>query len=122
MLSSLYIKNLAIIDEISFDFEKGLNIITGETGSGKTLIIQAIQLLLGKRFSSEMLRTGHDKIFIEGKFKIKNKKIVIRRTYDKNGKSISFINYKKIKQKDLLDYSSKIVDFMVSMNIRICLM
>ena len=48
MLRTLYIKNLAIIEEISINFESGLNIITGETGSGKSLIIQAIQLLLGK--------------------------------------------------------------------------
>ena len=47
MLSSLYIKNLAIIDELNISFNEGLNIITGETGAGKSLIIKAIQLLMG---------------------------------------------------------------------------
>ena len=51
MLHSLYIKNFAIIDEIRVNFEDGLNIITGETGAGKSLIIKAIQFLLGERFT-----------------------------------------------------------------------
>ena len=49
MLTSLYIKNLAIIDELTISFSSGLNIITGETGAGKTLIIKAIQFLMGKK-------------------------------------------------------------------------
>ena len=53
MLTSLYIKNLAIIDELTISFSSGLNIITGETGAGKTLIIKAIQLLMGKKISPE---------------------------------------------------------------------
>ena len=53
MLQKLYIKNLAIIEELLIDFESGLNIITGETGSGKSLIIQSIQLLLGKKITKE---------------------------------------------------------------------
>ena len=55
MLYSLYIKNFAIIDEIKVTFENGLNVITGETGVGKTLIIKAIQFLLGERFKGEVL-------------------------------------------------------------------
>ena len=53
MLYSLYIKNLAIIDEVFVTFEDGLNIITGETGSGKTLIIKSIQLLLQSKFAAD---------------------------------------------------------------------
>ena len=69
MLSSLYIKNLAIIDELNISFSKGLNIITGETGAGKSLIIKAIQLLMGRKFSPEILRTGSDTLIVEGNFK-----------------------------------------------------
>ena len=81
MLSSLYIKNLAIIDELDIYFENGLNIITGETGSGKSLIIKAIQLLLGKQFSSELLRTDSNKLIVEGVFTKAGNPIFIRRIY-----------------------------------------
>ena len=73
MLASLYIKNLAIIDELSVSFNTGLNIITGETGAGKSLLIKAIQLLMGNKFSPELLRTGSDTLVVEGKFKFKGR-------------------------------------------------
>ena len=110
MLVSLHIKNLAIIDEVNVKFKKGLNIITGETGSGKTLIIRAIQCLLGNRFSSEMIRSDCDQIIIEGEFIYQKKVIVIRRIYNKNRKSRSFINDEPVKQKKLLEYTRKLVD------------
>ena len=92
MLKSLYINNMAIISELKVEFEDGLNIITGETGetgAGKSLIIKAVQYLLGKKFSPEVLRTGSDTLIIEGEF-IKDKiKTVIRRLYRKNGQSKS---------------------------------
>ena len=87
MLSSLYIKNLAIINELNVSFENGLNIITGETGTGKSLIIKAIKLLLGKQFSPEILRTGSDKLVIEGVFTQGETQTVIRRLYSKNRQS-----------------------------------
>ena len=102
MLSSLYIKNLAIINEINISFENGLNIITGETGTGKSLIIKAIQLLLGKQFSPEFLRTGTDKLIIEGIFKQGNTQTVIRRLYDDKRQTKTFIDDEPVKKKDLL--------------------
>ena len=69
MLRHLSIKNYAIIDEIMVTFENGLNIITGETGAGKSLIIKAIQLLVGDRFTRELLRTDSEQMVIEGVFK-----------------------------------------------------
>ena len=59
---------MAIITELKVEFDDGLNIITGETGTGKSLIIKAIQFLLGKRFSPELLRTGSNTLIIEGEF------------------------------------------------------
>ena len=102
MLKSLYIKNLAIIDEINISFENGLNIITGETGAGKSLIIKAIQLLLGKQFSPELLRTGSDELVIEGVFIQGNTQTVIRRLYSENRQSRTYINDEPVKQKDLI--------------------
>ena len=55
MISTLHIKNVGIIDDISIDFNEGLNILTGETGAGKTLIIDSLQIISGGRFSKEMM-------------------------------------------------------------------
>ena len=110
MLYSLYIKNLAIIDEIKVDFNNGLNIITGETGAGKTLIVKAIQFLLGERFTGESLRLGSDHMIIEGIFLRNDLETTIRRIYRLNGKSKSFINDEPVKQKDLLQVTRKLVD------------
>jgi len=55
MLAHLHIKNLGIIEEIDIELEKGMNVLTGETGAGKSLIINAVQLILGGKFSKELL-------------------------------------------------------------------
>ncbi len=110
MLDSLYIKNLAIIDELKVSFTNGLNIITGETGAGKSLIIKAIQLLMGKRFSAEMLRTGAHTLVVEGVFIQQKSQIVIRRTYRDNGQSKSFINDEPVKQNDLRKMTRLLAD------------
>ena len=110
MLHSLYIKNLAIIDEIRVNFENGLNIITGETGAGKSLIIKAIQLLLGERFKEEVLRTGTEQMVIEGIFRKNDTETSIRRLYRSNGQSKSFINDEPVKQRELLKATRKLVD------------
>ena len=66
MIKSLYLKNFALISELTIDFEKGLNIITGESGSGKSLIFKSINYLLGDRFRKENIRGGTDQCIIEG--------------------------------------------------------
>ena len=65
MISTLHIKNIGIIDEILIDFSKGLNILTGETGAGKTLIIDALGIVSGGRFSKEMIRKGENNSYVE---------------------------------------------------------
>lgn len=68
MLQEISIKNFAIIEEIHLSFESGMTILTGETGAGKSIIIDAMGLLLGGRSSSDFVRTGKDKAEIEGLF------------------------------------------------------
>ena len=68
MLKELQIKNFALIDDISVKFGKGLNILSGETGAGKTLIIEAINLLLGERADNELIREGSDRLDCPGLF------------------------------------------------------
>ena len=110
MLSCLYIKNLAIIDELNISFNEGLNIITGETGAGKSLIIKAIQLLMGRKFSPEILRTGSDTLVVEGNFNEHNNNTIIRRIYRENRQSKSFINDEPVTQKELLKTTRLLAD------------
>ena len=58
MLSQLYIENIAVIERAAIDFEAGFNVLTGETGAGKSIIIDAIQAIRGERMSKELIRTG----------------------------------------------------------------
>ncbi|HSL88717.1 MAG TPA: DNA repair protein RecN [Ignavibacteriaceae bacterium] len=76
MLKSLEIKDYALIEHLHTEFGKGLNIITGETGAGKSILIDAMSLLLGERASSEVVRKGAQKSFVEGVFDIKGNKMV----------------------------------------------
>ena len=72
MLRKLIVKNFAIIEDAEISFKEGLTVLTGETGAGKSLIIDSIQLLLGDRASLEMIRNGEDKAIIIGEFSFKN--------------------------------------------------
>ena len=76
MLKTLYIKDYALLEQISIEFEKGLNIITGETGAGKSILIDAMSLLLGERASNDVIRKGAEKAIVEGIFSTEtNRKI-----------------------------------------------
>lgn len=75
LLYSLSVKNFAIIEDLKIDFKSGMTVLTGETGAGKSLIIDSISLLLGDRADSDMVRYGTDKAYIEGIFDYDNKKI-----------------------------------------------
>lgn len=68
MLKELRINNFAIIDDLTIEFEKGLNLITGETGSGKSIIIEALEMVLGARANKNMIRTGKERAIIEAVF------------------------------------------------------
>jgi len=108
MLKSLEIKDYALIDHINVEFGKGLNIITGETGAGKSILIDAMSLLLGERASTEVVRKGAQKSFVEGIFEVaSNKKVksilkeneiefqpelIIRREISLKGSNRCFVN------------------------------
>lgn len=66
MIVELNISNFAIIDSMKITFEKGFNVLTGETGAGKSIIVEGISVLLGQRASREMIRTGKDKALLSG--------------------------------------------------------
>src|SRR5258705_4746356 len=70
MLSLLNISNIALIDELRVEFDRGLNLLTDETGSGKSIIVDALGVLIGGRFTSDLIKTGAERGFIEGLFSV----------------------------------------------------
>lgn len=76
MLSNLYIENIAVIEKTSIDFKKGLNVMTGETGAGKSIVIDSINAVLGNRTSKELIRTGASSAFVSAEFTNLSKKAI----------------------------------------------
>ena len=76
MLSSLYIENIAVIERASIDFEKGYTVLTGETGAGKSIIIDAINAVLGERTSKDLIRTGAEKASVSALFSFVNQRCI----------------------------------------------
>ncbi|EPS46039.1 DNA repair protein RecN [Clostridium botulinum A1 str. CFSAN002368] len=72
MLLQLNIKNFALIEELSISFDKGFNVLTGETGAGKSILIDAISYVLGGKFNRDLIRTGENKTYVEAIFSIEN--------------------------------------------------
>src|SRR5258706_9932230 len=70
MLLELTVENYAVVDRLRVRFHAGLNLLTGETGSGKSLVVDALGLLLGGRASADMIRSGHDKARVTGRFEV----------------------------------------------------
>jgi DNA repair protein RecN (Recombination protein N) len=126
MLSKLHIHNYAIIDDLVVDFSNHLNIITGETGAGKSIVMGALSLILGQRADSSVLQQKEKKCVVEGYFKSGNKKtikqfltdndldaedeLVVRREIAANGKSRAFINDTPVNVTQLKQLSSLLVD------------
>lgn len=126
MLRKLHIQNYAIIDEIKIDFSSKLNIITGETGAGKSILMGALNLILGERADTSSLQNREKKCIIEGYFSVEHKQtvidfleeneldqeeeLVLRREIAANGKSRGFINDTPVTLQQLKQLSSLLVD------------
>lgn len=110
MLGQLHIKNIGIIDEITVNFDENLNIITGETGAGKSLIIDSINAITGSRVSKEMIRTGTDMAFVEACFFGEKEDIILAREIYQNGRSICKINGKMATVSELREIGESLID------------
>ena len=88
MLQELRIKNFAIIDELNLSFSKGFNILTGETGTGKSIILNAVYLLLGDKASEELVRSSEEEASVEALFDISSNREVKKRVKEKAEKLI----------------------------------
>lgn len=125
MLQSLQVKNFAIIDNINIEFNNGFTAITGETGAGKSLLIDAIGLLLGDKASASMIRTGEAKAIIEGVFTnlgkattdvlenyglLEDDLLIIRKEINNSGKSLVRVNGSVVTMNELSAISATLAD------------
>jgi DNA repair protein RecN (Recombination protein N) len=131
MLQLLNISNIALIDELQVDFDNGLNLLTGETGSGKSIIVDALGVLIGGRFSTDLLKSGTERGFIEGLFLVsanpdlvrvltdaglssenddESFELIIRREISTTGRNKIFINNQLATQSLLRDLRQFLVD------------
>jgi DNA repair protein RecN (Recombination protein N) len=93
MLRLLRIRNLAVIEAVEVEFEDGFNVLTGETGAGKSILVEAVGLLLGARATSDLVRTGESQASIEALFERPDgTELVVRREITSQGRSRSFVN------------------------------
>src|SRR5687768_6487111 len=110
MLRFLRIRNLAVIESVEVEFEPGFNVLTGETGAGKSILVEAVGLLLGGRASADLVRTGELLATIEALFESSNQEVVIRRELSSQGRSRSFINGALATAAALRDLSARLVE------------
>ena len=130
MLTTLHIKNFALIEELFTEFESGLNIITGETGAGKSILIDALSLAIGERANSEMIRSGSEKAIIEATFLLERhaersrsikpifaeneiestNEILLRREISTKGTSRCFVNDAQVSVSVLKAIGDELVD------------
>ena len=111
MIKSLYLKNFALFKENLVNFEKGLNIITGETGSGKSLLLKSLKFLSGERFSKDFIRENSNRCVLEVEYDCNNESIFIRRVFHSDGKSRTFLNDEPISIEKLKDISENLLDY-----------
>lgn len=117
MITTLHIRNIGIIEDIEIDFNKGFNVLTGETGAGKSLIINSINMICGGRFSKEMIRKGEEKSSVEVclflpelKQEFNEEYIIVSREVHTSGKNLCKINGRMVTVGELKNFMSNIVD------------
>lgn len=125
MLRELKIENLAIIDELDLEFEKGFAVLTGETGAGKSIILNGINLLIGEKATVDMIRDGEENLLAQGVFDItneqaksledlgietENSEVIVRRYLSRNGKAKVYVNNVRVGLNELKNIMSNLVD------------
>ena len=116
MITTLHIRNIGIIEDLSIDLNKGLNVLTGETGAGKTLIIDSLAIIAGGRFSKEMIRKGEKNSFIELCMYEPNNEvavegnIIVTREININGKNMCKINGRMVTVNELKEFMKQFIE------------
>ena len=110
MLRFLKISHLAVIDAVEVEFEPGFNVLTGETGAGKSILVEAVGLLLGGRASGDLVRTGEEAASIEAIFESGGEELVVRREITAQGRSRAFVNGALATAGALKDLSARLIE------------
>ena len=111
MIRYLAIRNLAVIESVAVDFEHSFNILTGETGAGKSILVEAVGLLLGGRATQDLIRTGEDLATVEAIFETEDgSELIVRREITSQGRSRAFINGALATAAALKDLSNRLVE------------
>jgi len=127
MLKQLTLKNFVLVDALDIDFESGLTTITGESGAGKSILLNALGLLLGERARTEVIRPGADKADVSAEFDLSNQaelrerlaadelldaddECLVRRVISKQGRSRAFVNGTPVNTTVLRDIGAALVD------------
>jgi len=111
MIRYLAIRNLAVIESVAVDFEPSFNILTGETGAGKSILVEAVGLLLGGRAAQDLIRTGEDLASVEAVFETaEGEELIVRREITSQGRSRAFINGSLATAAALKDLSNRLVE------------
>ena len=110
MLRFLRISHLAVIDSLEIEFEPGLNVLTGETGAGKSMLVEAVGLLLGGRASADLVRTGEETAIVEALFDVGEGELLVRREITAQGRSRAFVNGSLTTVGGLKDLSPRLVE------------
>jgi DNA repair protein RecN (Recombination protein N) len=110
MLRFLRVEHLAVIDAVQVEFEPGLNVLTGETGAGKSMLVEAVGLLIGGRASSDLIRTGESQASVQAVFEDGDTELIARREITSQGRSRAFVNDTLVTAAALKDQMSPLVE------------
>jgi DNA repair protein RecN (Recombination protein N) len=110
MLRFLRIRHLAVIDSVEVEFDAGLNVLTGETGAGKSILVEAVGLLLGGRASGDLVRTGEESATIEAIFEVGHEELLVRREITAQGRSRAFVNGALTTASALKELSARLIE------------
>src|SRR6188768_2493152 len=111
MLRFLDVRHLAVIAHLEVEFEPGLNVLTGETAAGKSVLIEAIELLVGGRASAELVRTGADHAIVQAVFDdLDGREVIVRREISAQGRSRAFIDDALATTAALRELGARLID------------
>src|SRR5438552_5689992 len=110
MLRFLRIQHLAIIDSVEIEFDPGFNVLTGETGAGKSILVEAVGLLLGGRATADLVRTGEETATVEAIFESNGAEMVVRREVTAQGRSRAFVDGGLATATALRDLSTRVIE------------
>jgi len=116
MMTAIHIKNIGIIEDVTMELKNGFQVLTGETGAGKSLIIDSLNILAGDRFSKEMIRKGEECSFVEASFYLPENEradegnVIVTREIHANGRNACKINGRLVTVSELKEFMRQVID------------